>query len=183
MEVAKQYFNTLVDTIRAIDVEQVDNAVRLINTAWKKNKQIICFGNGGSALTAQHYIADWNTNIYLKTGRPFLGRCLVDNIGIVTAYANDLSYADLFVSQLKPILNQEDLLVGISGSGNSENVLRAIEYGKKQGAVTLGVVGYDGGKLKSLADYIVWVPINDMQMTENLHLIFGHIVMRMLCEM
>jgi len=177
-----EYFDILVRTIGKIDLAEVSRAAQLINTAWQKGKQIICFGNGGSALTAQHYITDWNKSVYLKTGRPFLGRCLVDNIGLVTAYANDLNYEDIFIAQMRPLLQPEDLVIGISGSGNSENVLRAIEYGRKHGAITLGIVGYDGGKLKMLAEHSVWIPVDNMQITEDLHLAFGHIVMFLLCQ-
>jgi D-sedoheptulose 7-phosphate isomerase len=182
MIVAPHYFQRLMTVIQSLDLDAMDQAISLIRSTWEAGKQVICFGNGGSALTAQHYMTDWNKSIYLKTGRPFYGRCLADNIGILTAYANDVSYADVFVSQLKPILTKGDLVMGISGSGNSENVLRAVAYAKQQGSVTLGIVGYDGGKLKKLADHVVWAPVQDMQLSEDIHLAFGHWVMQALCQ-
>ena len=139
-------------------------------------------GKGGSGFTAQHFINDWNKSIFLSSGKQFRGRCLTENIGLITSYANDISYEDIFVEQLKNILEPEDLVIGISGSGNSENVLRAIDYSNKNGHPTIGLCGFDGGKLKQLAKYVVWVPINDMQISEDIHFTFGHLVMQSLCK-
>jgi D-sedoheptulose 7-phosphate isomerase len=97
------------------------------------------------------------------------------------AYANDVSYQSVFVEQLKNLLEPNDLIIAISGSGNSENVIRAVDYANQHGAVTLGLCGYDGGKLKDLAQHVVWANVNDMQLAEDIHAIFGHIVMRSLC--
>jgi len=102
-------------------------------------------------------------------------------MGLITAYANDISYQDIFIEQLKPILKSDDLVIGISGSGNSENVLRAIRYANENGGKTLGICGYDGGKLKNLAHHALWIDVDDMQLSEDLHLIFGHIVMQAMC--
>jgi len=119
---------------------------------------------------------------YLHTGRPLNGRSLVDNIGLITAYANDLSYEDIFSEQLKNIMNEGDLVIAISGSGNSENVIRAVEYANANGGHTIGLCGYHGGKLKKIAHHSVWVPIDDMQLSEDIHAIFGHIVMQAVCR-
>src|ERR1700719_1849294 len=119
---AEIYFSRLQDTINGIDKAAFNAAIDLIGSVWLAAKQIIVFGNGGSALTAQHFVTDWNKSLYLKTGRPFRGVCLAENIGLLSAYANDISYHDIFVEQLKPILSPDDLVIGISGSGNSENV-------------------------------------------------------------
>ena len=137
--------------IDAIDRDAFDRAIGLVQSAWQDGRQIIVSGNGGSALAAEHYITDWNKGIYMATGRPFRGVCLSENMGLVSAYANDLAYEDVFVAQLKPVMSPRDLVIGISGSGNSENVLRAIRYANENGGVTLGITGYDGGKLHSLA--------------------------------
>ncbi len=179
---AIDYYKKLIDVINQLDMEQFNVAVELVRQAWQSRKQIICFGNGGSALTAQHFINDWNKSIFLSSGKPFKGRCLTENMGLVSAYANDISYHDIFIEQLKNILEPGDLVIGISGSGNSENVLRAIDYANKQGNLTLGLCGFDGGKLKNLAQYKVWAPISDMQISEDIHFTFGHLVMQSLCE-
>src|SRR5690606_27053517 len=164
-----------------MDVEQIDRAIGVIETAWKSGQQIICLGNGGSALTALHYVTDWNKSIYLATGIPFRGRTLCDNIGLIMAYGNDISYDDIFAEQLKNIVQDRDLVIGISGSGNSENVIRAINYANEHNAVTLGICGYGGGKLKSIVQHYVHANVMDMQLSEDMHFMFGHIVMQTLC--
>jgi len=179
---AASYLNKLNNNLNLLDRYQIDNAIKLIADTWKAEKQIITLGNGGSSLTALHFINDWNKSIFMSTGRSFKGRCLVDNIGLVMSYGNDISFQDIFVEQLKNILNEGDLVLAISGSGNSENVIRAIEYANSNGAVTLGLCGFDGGKLKHVAKNIIFVNVNDMQITEDVHSIFGHIVMQTLCK-
>jgi D-sedoheptulose 7-phosphate isomerase len=98
------------------------------------------------------------------------------------AYANDVSYEDIFVEPLKNFFKPGDLVIGISGSGNSKNVLKAIEYANQNGGTTFGLVGYDGGKLKQLAQNCIHVNINDMQITEDLHMVMDHLIMKVLCE-
>ena len=178
---AESYLRRLALTIQALDRTALDRAVGLVQSAWERGQQIIVFGNGGSALTAQHYVTDWNKGAYLATGKPVHGVCLTENIGIITAYANDLSYQDIFVAQLRPVMAPGDLVVGISGSGNSENVLRAIRYANDNGGVTLGVCGFDGGKLRGLASHAICSDANDMQLSEDVHLIFGHMTTQALC--
>src|SRR3990167_8251763 len=177
---ADYYYKKLIKSIEILNFHEMDCAVNLVRMAWQDRKQIICFGNGGSALTAQHFINDWNKSVFLSSGKPFRGRCLTENVGLITAYANDLSYQDIFVEQLKNILESGDLVIGISGSGNSENVLRAITYANEQSNVTIGLCGFNGGRVKQIAQHVVWAPIDDMQVTEDIHFTFGHLVMQAL---
>jgi D-sedoheptulose 7-phosphate isomerase len=176
-----RYAEKLINVLNCVDHKSIDNAVEVINRAWREGRQIITLGNGGSSLTALHYINDWNKSVYLSHGIPFRGRSLVDNVGLLMSYANDISFQDVFIEQLKNILTPGDLVIAISGSGNSENVIRAIEYANNNQAITLGLCGYSGGKLKDLATHRVWIDVNDMQLSEDLHSIFGHIVMQSLC--
>ncbi|WP_084804325.1 SIS domain-containing protein [Bradyrhizobium sp. NAS80.1] len=178
---ARAYFRKLEAVLASLDHQSFDNAVALVAQAQEDGKQIITLGNGGSSLTALHFITDWNKSIYLSTKRPFRGRSLVDNVGLAFAYANDVSFEDVFVEQLKNVLNDGDLVIAISGSGNSENVLRAVRYANDRGAVTLGLCGYSGGVLKQIAQYVVLVNVNDMQLSEDIHAMFGHLVMQRLC--
>ena len=178
---ATLYLDKLAALIQNINRKEIDAAINLIYEAWQQSQQIIIFGNGGSALTAQHYVTDWNKSIYMATNKPFLGRCLADNMGLITAYSNDVSYSDVFIEQLKPILKPKDLIIGISGSGNSENVLRAIQYANENDGITLGICCYNGGKLKALAQHALHADANDMQLSEDIHFIFGHIVMQKFC--
>jgi len=156
----------------ALLAEKLDRAafqagIDVLQHAFDSGRKIITCGNGGSALTASHYITDWNKMINLATGRKFRGISLCDNVGLVTAYANDHEFAEAFAGQLAAIVDEGDLLVAVSGSGNSPNVLRAVECAKKHGAQTLAVVGFDGGRLKEIAKHHV-------------HLMFGHMVMKSL---
>lgn len=166
--------------------EQADLAgfqagIDLVCAKFESGGKIITCGNGGSAHTASHYITDWAKMSNLATGRKFRGLSLCDNVGLVTAFANDIAYDEIFVGQLRAILDPGDLVVAVSGSGNSANVVRAVEYANAAGADTLAVVGYDGGKLKELAKTSVWVRSFDMQLCEDVHMMFGHMVMKTLC--
>lgn len=178
---AKSYLSKLTKTLDALDQDQIDSAVGVIASTWQAGGQIITFGNGGSSLTALHFINDWNKSIFMASGKPFRGRSLVDNVGLIMAYGNDISFQDIFVEQLKNVLQPGDLAIAISGSGNSENVIRAVRYANDNGATTLGLCGYRGGKLKELAQHVVWADVDDMQLAEDVHAIFGHIVMQRLC--
>lgn len=178
---AGSYIKKLKQILEFIEIPQIDNSVNIIMETWLSGKQIITLGNGGSSMTALHMITDWNKSIFLSTGIPFRGRTLVDNMGLIMAYGNDISFNDIFIEQLKNILQPGDLVIAISGSGNSENVIRAVNYANENGAVTLGLCGYDGGKLKNISKHHLWVNVNDMQLCEDIHSIFGHIVMQRLC--
>ena len=176
------YSTRLAQVLGALNHQEIDEAIELIKQKWLDGKQIITLGNGGSSLTALHFINDWNKSVYLSHKKPFRGRSLVDNIGLIMSYGNDISFEDVFIQQLKNILNPGDLVIAISGSGNSENVIRAVKYANENNAVTLGLCGYSGGKLKDIAQHVVWANVNDMQLSEDVHFIFGHMVMQSLCE-
>jgi D-sedoheptulose 7-phosphate isomerase len=176
------YLTRLLTCLNSLDRAELDHGIGLIRDAWLNERQIITLGNGGSAMTALHFITDWNKMVYLATGKRFRGRTLVDNVGMVTAYANDLSFADVFIEQLKNVAVCGDLVIAISGSGNSENVVRAVTYANEIGCETLGLCGFSGGKLKQIAKNVVWANVQDMQLCEDVHAIFGHIVMRALCD-
>lgn len=164
------------------DLAAFQRGVDLVVEKFKTGKKIFTCGNGGSASTASHYITDWAKMANLATGEKFRGFSLCDNVGLITAYANDISYDEVFAGQLKAMMDEGDLLVAVSGSGNSPNVLQAVDYANSIGGDTLAVVGYDGGKLMPMCKEAVWVPSFDMQMCEDVHLMFGHMVMKTLCS-
>ena len=178
---ASSYTQKLAHLLGRLDFAALDAGVDLIEKTWRDGKQIITMGNGGSSLTALHFINDWNKSIYLSCGLPFRGRSLVDNVGLLMSYANDVAFEDVFTEQLKNILMPGDLVIALSGSGNSENVVRAVKYANENGASTLGLCGYRGGKLKGCAQNVIWIDIDDMQLAEDVHFLFGHIVMQRLC--
>jgi len=178
---ADAYLSRLSTLLSRLERGQIDEAINLIAGTWQAGRQIITLGNGGSALTALHFINDWNKSVYMATGTPFRGRSLVDNMGLVMAYGNDNSFEDIFIEQLKNVLQEGDLVLAISGSGNSENVIRAVDYANAHGGVTLGLCGYRGGRLRERAQHVVWADIDDMQLAEDVHFFFGHMVMQRLC--
>jgi D-sedoheptulose 7-phosphate isomerase len=175
-----QYFDKLRHVISSIDISQVNNLMNLLFDALESGKQIFIMGNGGSAATASHFAGDFNKGLSWNKERRFKFICLNDNIPTVMAYANDVSYEAIFVEPLKNFFQIGDLIIGISGSGNSKNVLNAIEWGNKNGGITIGLSGYNGGKLKEVAMHSVHINIDDMQITEDLHMVLDHCIMKIL---
>jgi D-sedoheptulose 7-phosphate isomerase len=167
--------------LEVLDHAEIDRAVAVVARAWQEGKQIIVLGNGGSSLTALHFVNDWNKSVFMRGGKRFRGRTLVDNVGLLMSYANDIAFEDVFVEQLKNLMEAGDLVIAVSGSGNSENVIRAVDWANANGGVTLGLCGYGGGRLKDIAQQRVWVQVDDMQLCEDIHSIFGHVVMQTLC--
>jgi D-sedoheptulose 7-phosphate isomerase len=176
------YLDSHQSLFKELSLDEICNGINLIKNKFEANKKIITCGNGGSASTASHYITDWNKMISLATGKQFKGISLCDNIGLITAFGNDLSYEEVFAGQLRSIMDEGDLLVAISGSGNSPNIIRAVEYANSIGGETLGILGYDGGAVKKIVKQCVLIPSYDMQLCEDIHLMFGHMVMKTLCQ-
>lgn len=166
-----------------LDHHALAKAVDMVGDAYKRQKKVITCGNGGSASTASHFITDWAKMINLATNEKFRGFSLVDNIGLITAYGNDLSYEDVFSGQCKALLDEGDLLIAVSGSGNSPNILSALRQANEMGAQTLGILGYDGGEAAKIAHHSFIVPSFDMQVCEDIHLMFGHMVMKTYCQL
>lgn len=177
-----EYFAAHERLASQLDKDAFQKGIQIVREAFVAGKKILTCGNGGSASTASHYITDWNKMINLATGKKFRGVCLSDNVGLITAYGNDLSYEYVFAGQVDAMMDEGDLLVAVSGSGNSPNILRAIEAARNAGGKVLGIIGYDGGKMKSMCDHNVLVPSFDMQLCEDVHLMFGHLVMKNLCN-
>ena len=135
-------------------------------------------GNGGSASTASHFVCDFNKGLSYGFSAPrYKFICLNDSLPSLTAYSNDVSYEDAFLEQLKNFFRAGDVVVGISGSGNSKNVLKAIEYANANGGISVGLTGYNGGELKKIAQISVHVPIDDMQVAEDAHMMLDHLAM------
>jgi D-sedoheptulose 7-phosphate isomerase len=163
---------------------QTDRFVDTLYGAFERGKKIFLAGNGGSAANASHFGQDLakGTLSSMSAKRRFKVIPLTDNIGFITALANDEGYDSIFEQQLRNLGESGDVLVAISGSGNSPNILRAVEYAKSIGMTTVGVTGYDGGKLRTLADESVHIDIMDMGMCEALHGVVFHAAMCFLRE-
>jgi len=173
----ENYINKEIEVIKSLDISSINTVMTAINDAYNAGSNIYIFGNGGSASTASHMQNDFNKGISERIEKKFNFVCLNDNVPTVMAIANDSGYEYIFENQLKGKLKQNDLVIAISGSGNSENVIRAINYAKKQGIKTIGITGYDGGKLAAIVDISFNVPVNDMQITEDVHMILDHLMM------
>lgn len=176
------YFDRLKATIDKVDKHELNTVMNLLVDAKNNGKQIFIMGNGGSAATASHYVCDFNKGISFGKEKKFKFICLNDNIPSLMAYGNDMSYDEIFVHALASYFNVGDLVIGISGSGNSMNVVNALKYANENGGVTIGLTGFSGGKVKGLCRYNIHIPIDDMQITEDLHMVIDHCMMKILCE-
>ena len=163
-----------------LDGDAINLAMNEIVRARDEKNQIFIMGNGGSAATASHYTGDFNKGLSLDREKKCRFYCLNDNVATVVSLANDLCYEEIFVQQLKNFMDPGDIVIAISGSGNSENIIRAVRYAKEKGNLVIGLTGYDGGKLKELSDIQLHVPIHDMQITEDIHMMFDHLMMSIL---
>ena len=164
--------------------DQGDRFVEALYRGFEGDHTVFLIGNGGSAANASHFAQDLakGTLSSMDAKRRFRVVALTDNIGFITALANDEGYDSIFEQQLRNLARSGDILVAISGSGNSPNVIRGVEFAKSIGMTVIGVTGFDGGKLKSLADVSVHIPVDDMGMTEALHAVVFHLAMSRLRE-
>lgn len=175
-----EYYTRLKASIDKIDRDEIDKAMNALKKARDNKKFVYIMGNGGSASTASHFAGDFNKGLSLNREDRFRFVCLNDNAATVLSLANDVDYESVFVEQLKNFLSDGDVVMAISGSGNSENVVRAVEYAKQKGNTVIGLSGYDGGKLKELSDIRLHIPVDDMQIVEDLHMVFDHLMMSIL---
>ena len=170
-----KYLERLKSTIDLVSRDEVNDFLGLLLDALEAKRTVFTLGNGGSAATASHYASDFNKGLSLGKAKRFRFICLSDNIPTLTAYANDIAYEEVFVEQLRNFLEPGDLVIALSGSGNSRNVLKAVEFANSSGAVTVGLTGYDGGELRRIVRHGVHIPIADMQIAEDLHMVLDHL--------
>jgi len=177
-ELAKTYLANLKGIMDAFDLARFEALVDGLIQAYQQQKTIFVMGNGGSGSIASHFACDINKGCCMDLEKRFKMICLNDNLPTMLAYANDVSYYVVFEEQLKNFFRTGDLVIGISGSGNSENVLRAIRYARDHGGRTIGMSGYSGGKLADLVDISLLVPAEDMQKVEDMFMIAIHMIMQ-----
>lgn len=173
-----EYYEREIECIKRFDLEEINEAMNAIYNTYINGGTIYVCGNGGSASTASHMQNDFNKGISEYVDKKFNFYCLNDNVSTMMAVANDIGYEEVFRFPLLNKVTNNDLLIGISGSGNSKNVLNAAEYAKECGAKVLAMTGYTGGKLKQMADYVMHVDEMDMQIAEDLHMTFDHMMMK-----
>ena len=173
----RDYLDHEIKTIKALDVEAINSALNMLEGAFERGSTVYIFGNGGSSATASHYQNDFNKGVSEHTEKKFNFLCLNDNVATVMAVANDIGFEEVFRFQLRGHLKPGDIVIAISGSGNSKNVINAVEYAKEQGNAVIGITGYNGGKLKPMSDVSLHAPVDSMQITEDVHMIFDHLMM------
>lgn len=184
MPIIQDYIKGLYECLDELSHQEkkIERMANIIFEAYKKGKQVFIMGNGGGASTASHCALGFEKQSAVE-GKPRLkSKSLSDNVALITAWANDVDYASIFVEQLKNQVEKDDVVIGISASGNSPNVLRAIEYAKDKGAITIGFTGFGGGKLKQLADEYIVLSSADYGQVEDTHLTLTHILSDILKE-
>jgi D-sedoheptulose 7-phosphate isomerase len=174
---AGTYSDQLIQTIQTIDSAKVSQAIEWLRDARNQGKAIFVAGNGGSAATASHFVCDMIKGASLGRPSRFRIQALHDNMPALTAYANDIHYQDAALEQLKNFAAPGDIYMAISGSGNSPNVIRAMDYANSLGLKTIALTGRDGGKLGPLAQLNIQVPEQHMGRIEDAH----HIICHMMC--
>ena len=177
------YISGLKSALDSIDNAILEKITNLLFATYKNNKTIFIMGNGGSAATASHFMVDLSKQTIVSGKKRIKAIALSDNIPSMTAWANDQSYNDIFKEQLHSLLSPGDILIAISASGNSENVLRAVQYAKENKATTIGLTGFDGGKLKNMTDETIIVESDNIGQVEDIHLVLDHLIAGLLKEL
>lgn len=173
---ARSYLGSLSLIAKKLPLETIDQITSILLDAYDAGRMIYLFGNGGSAALASHFACDLGKGTVNGPGKRFRVLALTDNIPMMTAWANDSSYEDIFAEQLVNLVRKDDVAFAISGSGNSPNVLAALRVARAAGAITVGLGGFHGGKMKELCDVCMVVPSDNMQIIEDLHLCTAHAV-------
>ena len=174
----KRYIDSLKNILDNLDLENIEKIKDALEKTIENESKIYILGNGGSAATSSHMANDLSVGLKLRNIRNFNVESLSDNNSICTAIANDTGYENIFYTQIKDQVKTNDLLIAISCSGNSENIVKAVEYAKTQGATIVGMTGFSGGRLKELADINFHIPTKSGEygLVEDAHMILDHII-------
>ena len=182
MSLVKSYITELEQTLDQLSEEPILEVIRILHEARKQKRQIFIMGNGGSASTATHFVCDLAKNTRMESWPHFRVIGLTDNMAMFSALANDEGYSNVFVQQLEIYLQPEDIVIAISASGNSSNVLKAVEYARQARAQTIGFTGFDGGKLGEMVDINLHTPSSRIEQVEDIHLMLEHLICKALRE-
>jgi D-sedoheptulose 7-phosphate isomerase len=179
-----QYFQAYQQTVARLPYHAIDQAAMLLVRAYEEGRNIFLFGNGGSASLASHFACDLSKGTVMAAygNKRFRAMALTDNLPLLTAWANDTHYENVFAEQLRNFVASDDIVFAISGSGNSANVLQALEVARDAGAFNMGLTGFEGGKMKPLCDLCIVIPSSNMQVIEDLHLSATHAIFTCICR-
>jgi D-sedoheptulose 7-phosphate isomerase len=170
----RSYFQSLSETIDRISAPDIEAVADILLRAYEQQSTVFLFGNGGSAALASHFACDLAKGTLNGSAKRFKALALTDNVPLMTAWANDSHYEDIFSEQLSSFVRRNDVAFAISGSGNSPNVLKALTVARDAGAVTVGLTGFAGGKMRALCHAAVIIPSDNMQLIEDLHVCVAH---------
>src|SRR3989344_2886654 len=176
-----KYIDDLKFALEKLPHEKIEEAIEIILKAFKKDRKIFIMGNGGSASNASHMACDFSKGtlrrVYDENEKRIRVISLTDNVAIMTAFANDLSYEDIFIQQLRNLVEKDDVVIVLSGSGNSTNVIKAVAYAKRKEAIIIGILGFrTGGKLANLVDCAIIADSGNYGQSEDIQLILDHII-------
>lgn len=178
MEPISTYFSELERMLRAIALSHLEQVLLLLEQAYRSGHRIFIMGNGGSAATASHFALDLSKNT-IRQGAPRLKAIsLTDHVPLITAWSNDTAYEHIFAEQLANMIEPGDVVIGISASGNSPNVINALRLAKQMQAATIGLLGARGGKIRGIADAYVLAPGQNIEQEEDAHMIMAHVITR-----
>lgn len=181
LEHFKKYTSLLVKAMEKLEFEKIYNLAEELRNVWSENRQVFICGNGGSAANAMHIANDLFYGISKDFGVGMRAHALPANQSLITCLANDISYEEVFSRQIETLGKSDDILIALSGSGNSVNIIKAIEMAKNKDMKTFALLGYSGGKCLQLADVPIHFKIEDMQIVEDMQLIVGHMITQWLC--
>jgi D-sedoheptulose 7-phosphate isomerase len=182
MDTVRNYITDLQNTLDLLPHDLIQITIDILHEARLNDRQVFIMGNGGSASTASHFACDLAKNTRIPGWPHFRVIGLTDNMATFSAYANDEGYENVFVQQLASFVRPNDVVIGISTSGNSANVIRAIELANRIDAITIGFTGFDGGALRELVDIDIHVPSNCIEQVEDIHLMLEHLICTALRE-
>jgi|688.fasta_scaffold310911_2 D-sedoheptulose 7-phosphate isomerase len=172
----KEYIAKEIEMMHQLDLDAIEEVGNMILACYEQGGNIFICGNGGSGASASHITGDYLKGASYGLDKRFRFICLNDNMTALMAISNDISYDEIFIEPLKNFANKNDLFIGISGSGNSANVVKAMQYANDNGLKTVAFSGFKGGKIKDMAHKTVYVGINDMQIVEDLHMMSLHMI-------
>jgi D-sedoheptulose 7-phosphate isomerase len=176
------YLAGVSQAMTTLDREKVAEVVALFERIYREGRRLFVCGNGGSASTASHLVCDFQKSLIAPNGHALKAMALTDSLPLITAWANDADYTQVFARQLSVLAHEGDVLLAISGSGNSPNVLNAVDQAKSMKLFTVGWSAFGGGKLADMVDLSLVVPVHNMQIAEDVHLILGHLVFTQLMQ-
>jgi D-sedoheptulose 7-phosphate isomerase len=176
LRASREYLADLRGVLDRLDTAVLDRITEAVWEGYEQGRTLFTFGNGGSAALASHFVCDIGKGTVAPSRRRLRAISLTDNVPLMTAWANDSNYGEIFAEQLRDLVQKGDLVLAISGSGNSENVVRGLHVAKEMGATTIAMTGFSGGRVKALADLCLIVPSDNMQHIEDAHLFSAHAI-------